>query len=61
MEVSINNSDGTTSTVIVAENIRMEWVEGLVTFVIQDLDGYAPEDIINSLTIRVTVVKNLRR
>lgn len=61
MEVCINNNDGTTSTIIVAENIRMEWVEGMVTFVIQDLDGYAPEDITNSLTIRVSVVKNLRR
>lgn len=38
----------------------MEWVKGMVTFVIQDLDGYDPEDMITSVTIRVTVVKNLR-
>ncbi len=61
MEVCINYNDGTTNTIIVAENIRMEWVKGMVTFVIQDLDGYAPEDITNSLTIRVTVIKNLRK
>ena len=38
----------------------MEWVKGMATFVIQDLDGYDPEDMITSVTIRVTVVKNLR-
>ena len=53
-------NSGTPGYIIVGESIRMEWVKGMVTFVIQDLDGYDPEDMITSVTIRVTVVKNLR-
>ena len=59
LEVSVTNDDGTPGYIIVGESIRMEWVKGMVTFVIQDLDGYDPEDMITSVTIRVTVVKNL--
>ncbi|MCR5064605.1 MAG: hypothetical protein K6A67_02440 [Bacteroidales bacterium] len=59
IEVLVKNDDGSYSTVIVAENVRFEWNEGKVTFIIQDLDGYDPEDITSTLHIRVNVTSNL--
>ena len=41
--------------VIVPENTRFEYNTGVVTFIIQDLDGFDPEDITNSMTIKVCV------
>ena len=41
--------------VIVPENIRFEYELGKVTFIMQDLDGYDPEDISNSMSIKVCV------
>ena len=44
------------SIVLIApENTRFEYNEGTVTFIIQDLDGYDPEDITNSMSIKVCV------
>lgn len=43
--------------VIVPENIRFEWELGKVTFIIQDLDGYDPEDMIQTIHFKVSVNK----
>ena len=40
---------------LVPENIRFEYEEGKVTFVLQDLDGFDAEAITNSMSIRVCV------
>lgn len=42
LEVYVNNDQGGQDLVIVPENLRFEWEEGKVTFIIQDLDGYDP-------------------
>lgn len=44
---------------IVPENIRFEWEQGRVTFIIQDLDGYDPEDMVSTIQVRVNVTGNL--
>lgn len=56
--VEVKDEDGNTSTMIVPENIRFEWETGLVTFIIQDLDGFDPLEMNSSLTFRVTVFKD---
>ena len=48
-------SDGT----ILPENIRFEWEQGKVTFIIQDLYGNDPADLNSTLNIRVNVTSNL--
>ena len=40
---------------IAPENLRLEFEPGVITFVIQDLDGFDPEQITNSMTIKVCV------
>ena len=40
---------------IAPENLRFEFEPGVITFVIQDLDGFDPEQITNSMTIKVCV------
>ena len=54
--LEVNTDNG---IVVVPENIRFEWNENEVTFIIQDLDGYDPEDMISNLTVRVTVTRNI--
>ena len=61
IEVYVTNEDNSTSLVVVPENIRFEWDEGTVTFIIQDLDGYDPEAIANPISVRVNVTSNLFR
>ena len=39
------------------ESFRFDWEEGQVTFVIQDMDGFLPDDMTDNLLFRVTVVK----
>lgn len=58
-EVQVSYSDGTTGIEVIPETIRMEWEEGIVTFIIQDLHGEDPEAMINSITVRVTVTSNM--
>ena len=41
---------------IIPETIRCEWEEGKITFVIQDLDGYAPLNVNETLLMRVSVI-----
>ena len=56
LEVNVEEN-GVVSTVIVPENVRFEWEQGKVTFIIQDLDGYDPEDMIQTLNFKVCVTK----
>ena len=41
---------------IVPENLRFEWEEGQITFVIQDLDGYDPENMISTISVKVNIL-----
>lgn len=45
---------------IVAENIRFEYENGRVTFVIEDLDGITPDDMLDPITFKVNVATNMR-
>lgn len=54
-----DQSTGATHTEIVAETIRMEWELGKVTFIIQELDGWDPDDMLSKITVRVNVTKNV--
>lgn len=49
------NTGGEEKIEIAPEVTRMEYNVGRVTFVIQDLDGFDPEDITNSMSIKVCV------
>lgn len=55
----IVKTDKTTGTVIddyiIGENTRFDYNVGKVTFIIQDLDGINPEEIVNSMSIKVCV------
>lgn len=57
-EVNVTYDDGTTGIGTVAEQIRLEWEEGKVTFIVQELDGWDPDDMINPVIIRATVTSN---
>ena len=59
LEITETDSEGHSKTVIAPETLRMEWEIGTVTFIIQDLDGYDPEDMSGTITVRVNVIKNL--
>lgn len=59
LEVNITNDQGAQETVIVPENLRFEWEKGAVTFIIQDLDGYRPEQLEQTLSFKVCVSRNL--
>lgn len=56
LEITETDSEGHSTTVIAPETLRMEWEEGSVTFVLQDLDGFDPLDMTSVMTIRVTVI-----
>lgn len=58
--LELNLLDDNGNHIIVAENIRFEWEQGMVTFVIQDLDGLEPEDMSSTITIKVNVIRNIR-
>ena len=56
IEITKKDESGTViSYDVVAENTRFEFEPGSVTFVIQDLDGFDPEDIVNAMTFKVCV------
>lgn len=57
LEIVTTDDSGNEEVVIVAENTRFDYQKGLITFILQDLDGYSPEQIINSMSIRVCVTK----
>ena len=58
-EVQVTDAEGNVSYTFVPRNLRMEWEEGIVTFIIQDLDGYDPTALNSTITIRVTVINNM--
>jgi len=57
LEVYVPDGDGGQEMVIVPENLRFEWEQGKVTFIIQDLDGYDPENMVSTITVKVCVTK----
>lgn len=57
IEYHEQNDDGTWNDYAVSENIRFEWEEGKVTFIIQELDGWNPSDMKTSITVKVCVTK----
>ena len=57
LEVYVPNDNGGSDLIIVPENLRFEWEEGKVTFIIQDLDGYNPEAMISTISVKVCVTK----
>lgn len=58
LEVYVTDEFGNTNMVIVPENPRFEWEEGKVTFVIQDLDGFDPENMVSTISIKVCITRN---
>lgn len=48
-------TDDSNQLIMVAENLRFEWEKGSVTFILQPLDGYTPEQIGNTMSIKVCV------
>lgn len=59
LEVFVTDDDGSNRLIIVPENLRFEWERGKVTFIIQDLDGYDPEDMVSAISMKVCVIKNM--
>lgn len=49
----------TKDTAIVAENIRFEYEVGKVTFVIEDADAVTPEDMVEPISFKVSVITNM--
>jgi hypothetical protein len=43
----------------VGENIRFEYEPGTVTFVIEDLDAVTPGPVLDPMTFKIVVVKNM--
>ena len=56
IEITQTDESGNQEIVIASETLRMEWEEGKVTFILQDLDGYDPLDLVSSMSIRVSVI-----
>ena len=54
--IEIEKTDGGVTKIEIAPEVtRMEYNVGVVTFVIQDLDGFDPDDIKNDMSIKVCV------
>lgn len=46
-------------TVAVGENIRFEYETGTVTFVVEDLDNFQPDDMGDETTFKIVVIESL--
>ena len=57
LEVWTTNTAGERVMGITPETVRFEWEQGKVTFIIQELNGYDPEDMVQTLHFKVTVTK----
>jgi hypothetical protein len=44
---------------VVPENMRFEWEMGKVTLIIQELDGYDPSQIAETISVKVSVTRNM--
>ena len=53
--ITVNDKD---EKVIVGENFRLEYETGLVTFVVEDLDGVKPDDMGEETIFKVVVIEN---
>lgn len=51
------DDNGNEVPLIAPENIRFEWEKGKVTFIIQDLDGFDPDAMNQTLSFKVCVTK----
>ena len=49
---------GEASVGYVGENFRMEYELGTITFVIEDLDGIKPEDMVDPISFKVVIIAN---
>lgn len=47
----------TTAGTVVPENVRFQYGEGMVTIVVQDMDGYLPDPVYGDMTFKVSVVR----
>ena len=56
IEITETDDSGNQNIVVVPETLRMEWEEGKVTFILQDLDGFDPLDLVSSMSLRVSVI-----
>ena len=54
--ITVNDKD---EKVVVGENFRLEYETGLVTFVVEDLDGVKPDDMGEETIFKVVVIENL--
>ena len=59
LEVYLPNDQGGQDLVMVPENMRFEWEKGAVTLIVHDLDGYRPVEIAETLSFRISVIKNM--
>ncbi|MBR3724355.1 MAG: hypothetical protein IKN11_03055 [Bacteroidales bacterium] len=59
LELLVDNDEGGQSWIIVPENLRFEWEKGRVTLIIQDLDGYDPTSLTQTLSFKICVTRNL--
>ncbi|MCQ2260311.1 MAG: hypothetical protein MJZ77_02840 [Bacteroidales bacterium] len=59
LEILAQDDDGNLTMFVVPENLRFEWERGKVTFIIQDLDGYDPEDMVSTISIKVCISYNM--
>ncbi len=60
IEYHEQDNDGNWTDYTAAQNLRFEWEEGKVTFIIQDLDGWDPSEMQSDITVKVCVTKNNR-
>ncbi|MBP9990336.1 MAG: membrane lipoprotein lipid attachment site-containing protein [Bacteroidales bacterium] len=47
----------TSAGVVVPENVRFQYREGMVTIVMQDMDGYLPDEVYGDMTFKVSVIR----
>lgn len=59
LELYVPNDEGGQSLIVVPENMRFEWEKGKVTLIIQDLDGYDPVSLAQTISIKVCVTRNM--
>ena len=60
LEVLEQTEDGGYNRYVIGENLRFEWEKGKVTFIIQDLDGFKPEDMVSTISVKVCITSNMR-
>lgn len=59
LEIMEQDDMGNINTFVIPENLRFEWELGKVTFIIQDLDGFDPENMVSTISIKVCITSNM--